>query len=177
MENLLKSFWISRILIILMVLHFGLLIFTNILFICCCSVAQLCPTLCDPMDCSTPGFPVLHYLPELLKLMSIELVMPSNHFILCHPFLILPSVFPRIRVFSSEPTLYIRWPKYWSFTISSSNDIQGWFPLRLTGLISLLSKGLSRVFSNTTVWKHQFFSGQPSLRSNSHIDTWLLEKP
>ena len=67
MENLLKSFWISRILIILMVLHFGLLIFTNILFICCCSVAQLCPTLCDPMDCSTLGLPVHHQFPEFTQ--------------------------------------------------------------------------------------------------------------
>ena len=74
---------------------------------CCCSVAKLCPTLCDPMDCSTPGFPVLHYLPELLKLMCLESVMPSNHLILCHP-LLLPSVFPSIRVFSNESTLGIR---------------------------------------------------------------------
>ena len=65
-----------------------------------CSVAQSCPTLCDPMDCSMPGFPVLYYLPELLKLMSIELVMPSNHLILCRPLLLLPSIFPSIRVFS-----------------------------------------------------------------------------
>ena len=64
------------------------------------SVAQSCPTLCDPMDCSMPGFPVLYYLPELLKLMSIELVMPSNHLILCRPLLLLPSIFPSIRVFS-----------------------------------------------------------------------------
>ena len=61
---------------------------------CCCSVAESSPTLCDPVDCSTPGFPVLHHLPELLKLMSIESVMPSNHLILCHPLLLLPSVFP-----------------------------------------------------------------------------------
>ena len=67
----------------------------------CCSVAKSCPTLCDPMDCSTPGFPVLHYLPEMLKLMSIESVMPSNHLILCHSLLLLPSVFP---VSGSFPT-------------------------------------------------------------------------
>ena len=86
---------------------------------------------------------------SLLKLMSIELVMPSNHLILCHPLLLLPSIFTRIRVFSNESVLRIKWPKYWSFSfsISPSNDSQGWFPLGLTGLISLKSRGLSRVFS------------------------------
>ena len=82
------------------------------------SVAQSCPILCDPTDCSTPGLPVHHQLPEPLKLMSIELVMPSNHLILCRP-LLLPSVFPSIRVFSNESVL-IRWPKYWSFSFSIS---------------------------------------------------------
>ena len=77
--------------------------------ICCCSsVTKSCPTLCDPMDCSTPGFPVLHYLQSLLKCMSIELMMPSNHLILCHPFLLLPSIFPSIRIFSNELALRIR---------------------------------------------------------------------
>ena len=116
---------------------------------------------------------------NLLKLMSIESVMPSNHLILCHPLLFLPSVFPSIRVFSNEPALHIRWPKYWSFSFSISTpmNIQGWFSLGLTGLISLQSKGLSRVFSNTTVQKHQFFSAQLFLWSSSHIHTWLLEKP
>ena len=74
----------------------------------------------DPMDCSTPGFSVLHHLPELLKLMSIELVMPSNHLILCHPLLLLPSVFSSDRVFSNESVLRIRWLKYWSFSFSLS---------------------------------------------------------
>ena len=233
------------------------------------------------MACSTLGFPVHHKLLSLLKLMSIESVMPSNHFILCCPLLLLSSIFPSIRVSSSESVLPIRWPNYWSFTVLShiflrkklfpgsptvllllscsvvsdclqphglqhtrlpclslsprvcSNscplnrwchpttsfsvisfsfrlqsfpasgslpmswflesggqsigvsasasvlpmNIQGWFPLELTGLISLHSKGLSRVFSNTTVQKHQFFGSQLSLLSNSHIHTWLLEKP
>ena len=86
----------------------------------------------------------------------------------CHP-LLPPSIFPSIRVFSNESVLHTRWPKYWnfSFSISPSNEIQDWFPLGLTGLISLLSKGLSRVFSSTTMWKHQFFGAQPSLWSNS----------
>ena len=112
---------------------------------------------------------------SFLRLMSIESVMPSNHLILCHPLLLLPSVFPNIRVFSNESALCIRWPKYWSSILPM--NIQDWFPLGLTGLISLQSKGLSRVFSNTTVQKHQFFCAQPSLWSNSHIHTWLLEKP
>ena len=79
---------------------------------CCCLVVQSCPILGDPMDYSTPGFPVLHYLLELLKLTSIESVMPYNHLILCRPFLRLPSTFPGIRVFSDELALHIRWPKY-----------------------------------------------------------------
>ena len=93
---------------------------------------------------------------SLLKLMSIKSVMPSNHLILCHPLLLPPSIFPRIRVFSKESIIHIRWPKYWSFSfrISSSNEYQYWFPLGLTGWISLQSKGLLRVFSNTTVQKH-----------------------
>ena len=100
---------------------------------------------------------------NLLKLMSMELVMPSNHLILCLPLLLLPSVFPSIRVFSKQSVLCIRWPKYWSFTSVLPMNIQGWFPLGWTGWISLQSKGLSRVFSNTTVQKHQFFSAQLSL--------------
>ena len=83
------------------------------------SVAQSCPTLCDPMDCSTPGFPVYHQLRSLLKLVSVESVMPSNHLILCRPLLLSPSIFPSIRVFSNESFL-IRWPKYWSFRFSIS---------------------------------------------------------
>ena len=92
--------------------------------------------------------------------------------------LLLPSVFPRIRVFSHELTLHIMRPKYWSFSssISSFSEYSGWFPLGLTGLISLKSRGFPRVFSSTPVWKHQFSGTQPSLWSNSHIRTWLLEK-
>ena len=86
------------------------------------SVAQLCPTLCDPMDYSTPGFPVHHPSWSLLKLTSIASGMPSNHLILCHPLLLLPSIFPSIRVFSYELALCSKWPKYWSFSISPSNE-------------------------------------------------------
>ena len=98
-----------------------------------------------------------------------------NHLILWHPLLLLPSLFPRVRVFSNELALCIRWLKYWSFSlsISPSNEYSELIPLGLTGLISLLSKGL---FSSTTIWKHQFFGTQASLWSNSHICTWLLEK-
>ena len=114
----------------------------------------------------------------MLKLMSIELVMPSNYLILCRPLLLLPSIFPSIRVFSKELALHIRWPKHWSFSFSISPpvNIQDWFSLGFTGLISLLSKGLSRVFSGITAWKYQFFSTQSSLWSNSHFHVWLLEK-
>ena len=122
------------------------------------SVTQSCLTLCDPMYCSMPGFPVHHQLLELAQTHVHWVVMPSNHLILCHP-LLLPSIFPSIRVFPNSSVLRIRWPKYWSFSfsISPSNrmNIQHWFPLALTGLISLHSKGPSRVFSNTTVQKHQ----------------------
>ena len=149
------------------------------LYCCCWPVTQSCLTLHNPMDCSTPGFPVLHHLPELAQTMSIKSVMPSNHLILCRPLSLLPSIFPSISVFSNESVLHFRWPKYWSFSfsISPSVNIQDWFPLGWTGLISLQSKGLSRVFSNTTVQKHQFLGAQPSLGFNSHIHTWLLEKP
>ena len=116
---------------------------------------------------------------SFLKFMPTESVMPSNNLILCCPLLLLPSIFPSIWVFSSESVLHIRCPKFlsFSFSISPSMNIQDWFPLGWTGWISLQSKGLARVFSNTTVQKHQFFGAQPSSQSNSHIHTWLLEKP
>ena len=116
---------------------------------------------------------------SLFKFMSIELVMPSNHLILCRPFLLTPAIFPSIRVFSSESALHMRWPKYWVSTSTSvlPTNTSDWFPLGWTGWISLQSKRLSRVFSSTTVQNHQFFSAQLSLWSNSHIHTWLLEKP
>ena len=108
---------------------------------------------------------------SLLKLMSIESVMPSNHLILCHPLFLLPPILPSIRVFSNESVLRMRWPKYWSFSfsISPSNNIQDWFPFGLTGWISLQSKGCSRVFSNTTVQKHQFFGAQLSFSRSIHV--------
>ena len=121
---------------------------------CCCSVTKSCPILSDPMDCN-PQAPLSSSVsPSLLRFMSIESVMLSNSPILCHP-LLLPSIFPSIK-----------WPEYWRFASGAQSigasasasvlpvNIQGWFPLGLTGLISSQSKGLSRVFSSTTVWKH-----------------------
>ena len=114
-----------------------------------------------------------------LRLTSIKSVMPPNHLTLCCPIL-LHQIPPSIRVFSNESTLRIRWPKYWSFSfsISPSNEHPGRISFRMDWLDFLVqSKGLSRVFSNTTVQKHQFFGALPSSESNSHIYTWLLEKP
>ena len=140
------------------------------------SVAQSCLTLCDPMDCSMPGFPVHLQLLELAQThvrRVSDAIQPSH---LCRPLLLLPLIFPSIRVFSSESALHIRWPKYWVSASASvpPMNIQDWFPLGLTGLISLKSKGLSRVFSNTTVQKHQFFGAQLSLCSTltSIHDYW-----
>ena len=100
--------------------------------------------------------------------------MPSNHLILCHPLLLLPSIFLSIRVFSIESVLHVRCPKYWSFSFSISpfNDYSGLISFRITGLISLQSKGLS-IISRTTVQKHQYFDTQPSLWSSSHIRPYL----
>ena len=113
-----------------------------------------------------------------LRLMSIELVMPSSHLILCH-HLLLPPIPLSNRVFSNESTLHMRWPKYWSFSFSiiPSKEISGLISFKWTGWISLQSKGLSRVFSNTTVQKHQFFGAQLPSQCNSHIHTWPLDKP
>ena len=112
------------------------------------------------------------------RLTSIESVIPSSHFILCCPLLLLPPIPPIIRVFSNESTLRTRWPKYWSFIFSiiPSKEIPGLISFRTDWLDLLQFKGLSRVFSNTTVQKHQFFGAQPSSQSNSHIHTWPLEK-
>ena len=142
-------------------------------------VAQPCPTFCDPMDCSMSSFPVLHHLPELAQT-HVHWVGDATQ-----PFHPLSSPSPPAFNLSQHQGLYnesvlrIRWKKYWSFSTSASflvMNIQSWFPLGLTGLIFLQSKRLSRVYSNTTIQKHQF-GAQPSLWSNSHIHTWLLEKP
>ena len=117
---------------------------------------------------------------SLLRLLSITSVMPSNHLILCHPLFLLLSIFPSIRVFSNVLALHIRWSMYWSFSfsISPSNEYSGLISFMIDWLdISLQSKQLSKVFSNTTVQKHHFFYTQLYLWSNSHIRTWLPENP
>ena len=136
------------------------------------SVPQSCPTLYDPITAACQVSLSTTNSRSLLKLMTTESVMPSNQLILCCSLLLLPSVFPSIRVFSNESVFCIRWQKYWnfSFSISLSNEYSGLrYPLGLTGWISLQSKGLSRVFSNTTARKNQLFGAQLSLWSNSHI--------
>ena len=143
------------------------------------SVAQSCPTLWDPMGCNMPGFPVHHQLPEPTQLKSIESVMPSNHLMLCHSLLLHLQSFP---VSGSFPINQFFASGGQSIGLSASAlelpmNIQDWFPLGWAGWIFLQSKGLSRVFSNTTVQTYQFFRTQLSLQSNSHIHTWLLEKP
>ena len=116
---------------------------------------------------------------SLVKFMSIELVMPSNHLIHCHPFLLLPSIFPSIRVFSNKSALCIRWPKYWSFnfSISSSNEYSGMISFKMDWLDLHAVQGTLNSLLKLTVQKHQFFGAQLSLWSNSHIDTWVLKKP
>ena len=108
---------------------------------------------------------------SLFRLMSMESVMPSNHLIPCHPLRLLPSIFPSIRIFSNESVLRIKWPKYWSFSINPSNDYWGPTSFPIDWFVLLAVQGtLPRVFSNTTVQKHQFFSAQLSLWSQlSHL--------
>ena len=123
------------------------------------------------MDCNMPGFPLLHYLPEFVLIHVHWVNDADNHLILCHSFLILPTIFPSIRVFTNESApLSIRCPNYWSFSfsMSASNEYSGLISFMIDWFDLLFVKGFSRVFSSTTVWKHQFFSTQLSLWSNSH---------
>ena len=137
------------------------------------SVTQSCRILCNPMDYSMPASLSITNSWSLLKLMSIESVMPSSPLILCRPLLLLPSVLPSIRVFVSESALHIRWPKYWSFSfsVSPSNEHSVLISFRIDWFDLLAVQGLLRVFSNITVQKHQFFGTQLSLWSNFHIHT------
>ena len=129
------------------------------------SVTQLCQTLCDPTDCSTPGPLSITNSRSWCKLMSIESVMPSNHLILCHPLLLPPSIFPSIRVFSNESALHIRWPKYWSFSfrISPSNEHPGLISFRMDWLDLLAVQGtlkslLQHHSSKASIlWRSAFF--------------------
>ena len=130
------------------------------------SVAQSCPTLCNPTVCQAQASLSTTDSQSLFKLVSIELVMPSNHLILCHPLLLPPSIFPRIRVFSNMSQFFASGGQSVGVSASASvlpMNIQDWYPLGWTGWISLQFKRLSRVFSNTTVQKHQFFGTQLSL--------------
>ena len=139
----------------------------------CCSVTKSCLNLCYPMDCSTPCFPVLPISQGLLRFMRIESVMPSNHLTLCHPILLLPSIFPRTRIFSKELAVYIRWPKYWSFSISPSNEYSVLISFRIDFFDLLAVQGTLKNLLQHHNSKHQFFGTQPSLWSNSHIHTCI----
>ena len=130
-------------------------------------VTQACPTLCDPMDCSTPGLPVLHQPQSLLKLMAIESVMSSSYLILC-PSLLLPSIFPSIRVFSNESALCIRWPEYWSFSfnINPSKEYSGLIFFRMDWLNLLAVQGIGKsllqhyISKAQILWCSAFFTVQ-----------------
>ena len=144
----------------------------------CCSVIPSCLILCDHMDCIMPGFPVLHYLLEISQthVHSVsDATQPSNALSPSSPTAL---IFTNIRVFSNESALYIRWPKDWScsFNINPFNEHSGLISLR-TDWFDLAVQGLSRVFSNIIVQKHGFSGTQPSLWSNSHMCTGLVEKP
>ena len=146
---------------------------------CCCSVTKSCPTLCDPMNCSTPGFPVLHYFPKFAQT-HVHWVTDAIqlYYALSLPSLALnlsqhQGLFQWFGSFHQVTKVLELHLQHQSFQM----NIQGWFHLMLTGLICLLLKWLSRVFSSTTVQKHKFFCAQSSLWSNFHICTWLLKKP
>ena len=152
------------------------LTFRTELICCSCSVVKSCRILCDSMNCSMPDFPVLHFSQSLLKFMHTELVLLSNHLILCHPVLLLPSIYPCIRVFSNESALHIKWPKYCSFrfSISPSNEYSGlisfrmdWFDLLTIQwtLKSLLQHHNSKA---SILWRSAFFMGQ---LSHPHMTT------
>ena len=145
---------------------------------CCCSVTKSCPNLCDPMDCSILGFPVLHYLPEFAQThvhWVSDAIQPSHPLPSSSAFAFNPSQHPGL---SNKSALCIRLPKYWSFnfSISLSNKHSGLISFRIDWFDPLAVQELSRVFSSTTVQGYQFFCVHPSVRSNSHINTWLLEK-
>ena len=143
------------------------------------SVAQSCPTLCTPWTAAHQASLSITNSQSSLKFTSIELVIPSSHLILCHPLFLLPQSHQASESFPM--TQLFAWggqsPGVSALASFLPKNTQGWSPLKWTGWISLQSKGLSRVFSNTTVQKPQFFSTLLSLQSNSHIHTWLLEKP
>ena len=137
------------------------------------SVTQSCPKLATPWTTARQASLSITNSQNLLKLKSIESVMPPNQLIFCHPLLLSPSVFPSIRVFSNESVLRIRWPKYWSFSfnISPSSEYSGLISFRMDWLDLLAVQGTLKNLLNTTFQKHQFFNAQLSLQSNSYIHT------
>ena len=139
----------------------------------------MCPTLCDSMDCSTPASLSITNSWSLLKLLSIESVRPSNHLILCLPFLLPPSIFSSIRVFSNESTLHIRWPKYWSFSfsISPSNEHPGLISFRKDWLDLLAVQGTLKSLLQATVQNDQLFGHSLFFIAQLSLYPWLLEKP
>ena len=139
---------------------------------CHCSVSQSCLTLYNPIDCSTPGLPVLHHVPELLKFMFIESVMPSNHLIFCRPLFLLPPIFPSIRAFSNESVLCIRWPKYcsFSFSISPSYEYSGLISFRIDWFDLLAVQGIHKNF-------HQHHSLKASILQDSAFFIIKLSHP
>jgi len=142
------------------------------------SVTQSCLNLCDPWTAALQASLYITNSQSLPKFMSTESVMPFNHHILCCPLLLLPSLFIRIRVFSNESALHIRWPKYWSFSwnISPSSEHSGLISFRMDWLDLLAVQGTLKSLLQCHSSKHQFYNAQFSLYSNSHIYTWLLEK-
>ena len=142
---------------------------------CCCSVTKLCPVLCNPVDCSMSGFPVLYW--SLLKFMSSDQWCHLTISSFASPFSFCLRSFPALGSFQMSWLLASGGQSIGATASVLPMNSQGWFPLGWTGLISLQSKGLSRVFSNTTVRKYQFLSAQPSFWSHSLIHTWILEKP
>ena len=148
---------------------------------CCFSVSKSCPTLWDPMDCNTPGFPVLRHLPEFahINVHSVSDAIQPSHPLPPSTPIVFSLSFPASRSFLRSWVFISRGQSIRASASASvlPMNIQDWFPWGLTGLISFQVKGLSRVFSKTTIWKHHFFGVQPSLWSNTRIRIWLLEKP
>ena len=142
----------------------------------CCSAAQSCATPWDPMDCSTPGFPVFHHLPELAQ--THQLMMPSNHLILCHPHFLLPQSFPASRSFPMSQ-LCVRWPKYWSFSFSTSPSYEysGLISFRIDWFDLLAVQGSLKSLLQHHSLKASILQHPGFLWFSFHSHTWLLEKP
>ena len=147
------------------------------------SVTQSCPTLCAPMNCSTPASLSITNSQSSFRLTSIKSVMPSSHLILCRPLLLLPPIPPRIRVFSNEPTLRMRWPKYWSFslTISPSNEHPELVSFRMDWLDLLAVQGTCKILLQhhsskaSILWRSAFFTAQLSTSIHDHWKNHSLD--